>query len=46
MKAKLLHDAGDIVKGAAVEIKSMAGFNTLDRTWTSGDRDDARRSTR
>ena len=27
MKAKLLHDAGGIVKGAAVEIKSMAGFN-------------------
>lgn len=27
MKAKLLHDAGDIVKGAAVEIKSLAGFN-------------------
>ena len=27
MKAKLLHDAGDIVKGAAVEIKSIAGVN-------------------
>jgi hypothetical protein len=27
MKAKLLHDAGDIVKGAAVEIRSLAGFN-------------------
>ena len=27
MKAKLLHDAGKIVKGAAVEIKSIAGFS-------------------
>ena len=26
MKAKLLHDAGKIVKGAAVEIKSLAGL--------------------
>ena len=27
MKAKLLHDAGKIVKGAAVEITSIAGLN-------------------
>ena len=27
MKAKLLHRAGDIAKGAAVEIKSLAGLN-------------------
>ena len=27
MKAKLLRDAGDIAKGAAVEIKSSAGSN-------------------
>ena len=27
MKAKLLSDAGDIVKGDAVEIKSTAGSN-------------------
>ena len=27
MKAKLLHDAGKIVKGAAVEIRSIAGLN-------------------
>ena len=27
MKAKLLHDAGKIVKGAAVEIRSIAGLS-------------------
>jgi hypothetical protein len=27
MKAKLLHDAGQIAKGEAVEIKSTAGHN-------------------
>ena len=29
MKAKLLRDAGDIAKGTAVEIKSIAGRNDV-----------------
>jgi hypothetical protein len=40
MKAKLLHDAGDIAKGEPVEIKSSAGSNDA-----RSDRDVGGRST-